>query len=510
MKFKVLTAGSACPLEHAGHAYLITDNWDDWFEFSTMYTLVYVDSEKTRNAIGSTKIGQLDMEKDQRRPKIPDSFETLDERFFSVGQDDSFYEELNQLGEQVRDEILSALNDIALNENIYNKAIKERVTSTSLLRSVSHTSIKGQYRRLAKGGARLSKYSFSYTSPIMKGTPSERIDLGFNVIPESNPPTNIHVLIGRNGVGKTHLMNNMISSLIDENSTSTKVGEFTSLDKLEGELFSNVVSVTFSAFDETEPLPEKKDKSAGIQFSYVGLKRIRKAGEKYLAPKSPVILKNEFVKSMLACKAGGKIERWKRAVGKLESDPVFGDINVVSILDYDDETEFKEVAGRIFKNLSSGHKIVLLTITRLVESMEERSLVFLDEPEAHLHPPLLSAFIRSLSDLLTNRNAVSIIATHSPVVLQEVPRDCTWKLWRSGHISKVERLETESFGENVGILTREVFGLENTDSGFHNLLKDAVKKYDDYDSAVESFGGQLGVEARGILRALFGIKSAQA
>ena len=122
----------------------------------------------------------------------------------------------------------------------------------------------------------------------------------------------------------------------------------------------------------------------------------------------------------------------------------------------------------------------------------------------------MSAFIRSLSDLLTNRNAVSIIATHSPVVLQEVPRDCTWKLWRSGHISKVERLETESFGENVGILTREVFGLENTDSGFHNLLKDAVKKYDDYDSAVESFGGQLGVEARGILRALFGIKSEQA
>jgi len=288
MKFKVLPAGSACPLEHAGHAYLITDNWDDWFEFSTMYTLVYVDSEKSRNAIGSTKIGQFDMEKDQRRPKIPDSFETLDERFFSVGQDDSFYEELNELGEQVRDEILSALNDIALNENIYSKAIKERVTSTSLLRSVSHTSIKGQYRRLAKGGARLSKYSFSYTSPIMKGTPTERIDLGFNVIPESNPPTNIHVLIGRNGVGKTHLMNNMISSLIDENSTSTKVGEFTSLDELEGELFSNVVSVTFSAFDETEPLPEKKDKSAGIQFSYVGLKRIRKAGEKYLAPKSPV------------------------------------------------------------------------------------------------------------------------------------------------------------------------------------------------------------------------------
>lgn len=509
MIFKVLPAGSRCPLDMPSCAYLITDNWDDWFEFSTMYTLVYVDAEKNTNNIGSTKIGQFNMEKDQRRPNIPETFETLNENFFSVGQDDSFYEGLSVLGEDIRDEILSSLNDIALNETIYNKAIKERVTSISLLRSVSHTSIKGQYRRLAKGGARLSKYSFTYESPIMKGTVAERINLSFEVIPESNPPTNIHVLIGRNGVGKTYLMNNMISSLIDENTTSSKVGKFASIDALEGELFSNVVSVTFSAFDETEPLPEKKDKSTGIQFSYVGLKRVKKGDEKSLPPKSPVILKNEFVKSMLSCKAGGKIERWKKAVGKLESDPVFGDINVASILKNEDETEFKDIAGRIFKNLSSGHKIVLLTITRLVETMEERSLVFLDEPEAHLHPPLLSAFVRSLSDLLIHRNAVSIIATHSPVVLQEVPRSCTWKLWRSGYRSKVERLETESFGENVGILTREVFGLENTDSGFHNRLKEAVNKFDDYDSAVKSFNGQLGIEARGILRALFGIKSEQ-
>lgn len=509
MKFKVLPAGNTPPIEESNCAYLITDNWDDWFEFSTMYTLVYIDASKKKNIIGSTKIGQINMTKGQSRPNIPETFDKLNDDFFSVGQDDSFYEVLNELGEGIRNDILSSLNDIALSEDIYNKAINERVTSISLLRSVSHTSVKGQFRRLANGGARLSKYTFSYKSPVMKGTDSERISLSFEVIPESNPPTNIHVLIGRNGVGKTHLINNMISSLIDENTTANKVGEFSSKDQLAGELFSNVVSVTFSAFDETEPLPEKKDKSSGIQFSYVGLKRVKKADEKNLPPKSPVILKNEFVRSMLSCRAGGKVERWKRAVNKLESDPVFADINVASILNKQDENEFKDIAGRVFKNLSSGHKIVLLTITRLVETMEERSLVFLDEPEAHLHPPLLSAFIRSLSDLLINRNAVSIIATHSPVVLQEVPRSCTWKLWRSGYFSKVERLETESFGENVGILTREVFGLENTDSGFHNLLNDAVNKYESYDLAVQHFNGQLGIEARGILRALFSIKSSR-
>lgn len=85
----------------------------------------------------------------------------------------------------------------------------------------------------------------------------------------------------------------------------------------------------------------------------------------------------------------------------------------------------------LFGKLSSGHKIVLLTITRLVETVEERTLVLLDEPEAHLHPPLLSALVRALSDLLINRNGVGIIATHSPVVLQEVPRSCVWKVRRT-------------------------------------------------------------------------------
>jgi predicted ATP-dependent endonuclease of OLD family len=85
---------------------------------------------------------------------------------------------------------------------------------------------------------------------------------------------------------------------------------------------------------------------------------------------------------------------------------------------------FREIARELFGALSTGHKIVLLTITRLVETVDERSIVLFDEPEAHLHPPLLSALIRALSELLISRNGVAIVATHSPVVLQEVPRTC--------------------------------------------------------------------------------------
>lgn len=141
-------------------------------------------------------------------------------------------------------------------------------------------------------------------------------------------------------------------------------------------------------------------------------------------------------------------------------------------------------------------------MTRLVETIEERSLVLLDEPEGYLHPPLLSAFIRALSDLLSNRNAVALIGTHSPVVLQEVPRSCVWKLRRVGANSIAERLEIETFGENVGLLTQEVFGLEVTNSGFHKILQKLAEQYDSYKNALASLDGHLGMEGRAILRNL--------
>ena len=52
------------------------------------------------------------------------------------------------------------------------------------------------------------------------------MSLKFEVESESQPPTNIHVLIGRNGVGKTHLLNLMTRALVEANSPASEVGEF--------------------------------------------------------------------------------------------------------------------------------------------------------------------------------------------------------------------------------------------------------------------------------------------
>jgi ATPase subunit of ABC transporter with duplicated ATPase domains len=145
----------------------------------------------------------------------------------------------------------------------------------------------------------------------------------------------------------------------------------------------------------------------------------------------------------------------------------------------------------------------LLTLTLLVERTEEKTLILIDEPESHLHPPLLSAMTRALSELLVQTNGVAIIATHSPVILQEVPKDCVWIMNRYGTASTANRPSIETFAENVGVLTREVFQLELTKSGYHRLLNEIRNKHNSYDEALQGLGNVLGFEGRAVLRAMY-------
>lgn len=66
----------------------------------------------------------------------------------------------------------------------------------------------------------------------------------------------------------------------------------------------------------------------------------------------------------------------------------------------------------------------------------------------------------------------------------------------------VSRLEIESFGATIGALTREVFGLEVRQSGFHKMLCDEVNKGLGYSEIKDLFHNELGDEALALLRTL--------
>ena len=478
------------------------DNWND-YSYHTFYEITLFDENETKHDLGHIKIANFGQTTEERI-ELPQQFESLEEQHFSLGQSSEYYETIQGLNPILKELLLVGLRDIVFNEGLQKRALEEDVTTISLLRDTSLVTVQGQYKRILSGDAVLTPYNFLYKT--IQTRSETGYELSFNVIPNSNPPTNVHVLIGRNGVGKTHLLNNMVKSFIGAEDAK---GEFQQAEDEwgeAGEFFSRVVSVSYSAFDPFEPYSEEYYRN----YSYIGLKKIEtkyssiSRNPKTIAQRTVVIKKhdelaNEFFESIRYCFGVGKKEKWVNAVKSLESDPLFAEINITQLIDMSLE---EQRTIRLFKRLSSGHSIVLLTITKLVEKIEEKTLVLLDEPEAHLHPPLLSAFIRALSDLLVNRNAVAIIATHSPVIAQEVPKRCIWKLSRFGLEANAERFEDETFGETIGKLTREVFGLEVNESGFYKLLSEDVHSGKTYEQIVQKYNDQLGFEAKLLLRAL--------
>lgn len=505
--FKIVPRSQRMSTKGENLVLLVEDSWDD-YSFRSSFELVVLGTNGWRLELGAVKIGYAGQQEGSTKDAMLPSFSELPLGWFSLGQDVEYYEKMREkLRPEISDEILRALRDVVFDESILSQATDEQVFKKSLMRSVSPSVIHGQFKRVLNGEVALTDFHFSYHAPgTTKRAP---FNLKFRVQSASTPSTNVHVLIGRNGVGKTTLLNNMVTAVTTGNTENA--GYFCEVDQWEGEkklsadYFSSVVSVSFSAFDPFIPPADQPDRTKGVAYFYVGMKKARANDQTALhpePPKSDIDLANDFLDSLRSCLSQpAKKKRWGAAISRLESDENFADMELGRILQTDENSAL-ETAQSLIGRMSSGHSIVLLTITKLVDTVEEKTLVLVDEPESHLHPPLLAAFTRALSDLLHNRNGVAIIATHSPVVVQEVPRVCVWKLTRLRAEGRADRPERETFGENVGVLTREIFGLEVRKSGFHEVLERAVAAGSTFDRIYSDYSGQLGFEAQAIVRSL--------
>jgi len=152
---------------------------------------------------GTVKIGYLGQTHGWTKEAMPQSFRELPDGWFSLGQDVDYYQALmDKLPNEIRDNLLHALKDVVVNNEIYKLAESEMVFKDSLMRGVSSSVISGQFKRVLKGEAQLSDFEFNFQQDADERHAA--VNLTFNVNASSHPPTNIHVLIGRNGVGKNY------------------------------------------------------------------------------------------------------------------------------------------------------------------------------------------------------------------------------------------------------------------------------------------------------------------
>lgn len=480
---------------------LVPNNWDD-YSFKTTFDARYINNGGTNIDLGTVKIGKKGLEEGWVKEYLDNSFTQLSTEFFSLWQSAESYQKVKEVEEKYNLNIFEELNDLAYNLDLFEECEAESVLTVSLLRFVSKHMCVNQFHRISLGQSILTAYNFDYVVKQIDGD-LENMSLSFSVQPDSMPPTNIHAIIGSNGTGKTTLIKNMIKSICNRNK---ECGEFVYASSVDDELgyFESVMCVSFSPFDNYSEVESCKN------FKYIGVRK-QYYEEGYREINLLDDIRNKFLESYKNCMSNKtKRSDWIETIKMLgdEGDYLFSTYNLVELVD--SQTIFAHEntceIERVFDSLSAGHKEVLSIITRCIDQLAEKTILFIDEPENHLHPPLLSTMVRGISKMLIKRNGVAIISTHSPIVLQEIPKSCVWILHRQEKYLFGNRPEIETFGTNIGVLTNEVFGYEVKNSGFNAMLKKCVNKCDTYEEVLKEFNYQLGNEARCIVRILLSQK----
>lgn len=514
IKFYVTDTNVDMSLKVKGpYVHLRKDAWND-FSYQTQFYFNYYNEN---NELKISTFLKIAFDNDVKSKKTDDinelnyiqyfnnDFIKLDDGFFSIGSSESYYKDLKELDDDIRIDILTSLNDLAYDSNLYEnvKKLNLSVFSTSLMRNYDEEDFINRIRRIAQGGEILTSYKFNFEF-------NDEYKVDFDVEPECFPPTNTHIVIGSNGVGKTHFLNTVISEYFCNKNNQRSISKLLKL-----------IVVSYSPFDRLFYNVDEKLISSR-NFSYIGL-RENPTSFNVSNFKNVENIENEFAECLWNCATSLSLRRrWNVMAELLSIDSYFkntelsGFIKLIKINESDDQKPiiFPKII-KLFKMLSSGHKIILLSLTRLVELTIEKSLILYDEPETFLHPPLISAYMRALSWLLIDRNAVAIIATHSPIILQEVPRKCVWIIQRDGNFFNIARPDRETFGESVSTLTRDIFNLELRKSGFYKMISDKVQAMIEYDRenpfrrlknateyfelVIEEFNNEIGDEGQSLI-----------
>ncbi|MGT2647579.1 AAA family ATPase [Streptococcus uberis] len=293
---------------------------------------------------------------------------------------------------------------------------------------------------------------------------------------------NVFCIIGGNGSGKTSFIRELSKAIFNKSSEITiENSEFDTQD--DANIMKKILYCSFSPFDEKfeiELNPEERER-----FEYIGLLNYDREvnGNTKISDR----ITDDIMESLQKIKLSvDKSKLWLEATERISfeewgynliyifkndltrSDEVESDGSITSGFDYEnyDETYQK------IKNFSSGQKIFLLTITQLILKLTERTVVFIDEPELFLHPPMVKSYVRLISDIVSSVNGLGFIITHSPITLQEFPNRCVKQAYRDYRGEYlIKSVDFKTFGENINVINDQIFNIGLQQSGYYNLIE---------------------------------------
>lgn len=437
------------------------DGWNDYGYYTTYHLFYYQDAE-SRQKIGYVKI--TDGESVYTNETLPEKFNVLPETYISLGQDFEYYESLKNALGNLFESVLFALNDCAFFHDIFERFEKNGIFNTSLIRDNRVEKNRREVKYKIYGYDLNNLYNFKY-----KFTPkyaADQIEIAFEFNRSRELTNRIYAIIGKNGTGKTQL----ISSLpLDISRKNDEVFEPRT------PLFSKVIAVSYSIFDNFQ-IPENT-----ISFSYIycGLQKIINGNKELLSIDEQILRFNTTCKSITEKL---RDEQLYAILTNFIEEEILNEFIIFNegtkILDFE---KFLKIKDR----LSSGQNILLFTITEIVANIRFDSLILFDEPETHLHPNAISQLMNLIHELVVSFDSFCIIATHSPLIIQELLSNHVFIIERKSNFPSIRKIGMESFAENLTNITEEIFGNKTVNRQFERIINELIGRGKNYEQIVE-------------------------
>jgi predicted ATPase len=424
--------------------------WNDDLLYWTLFEAFLMAPSGDSKPLGEVKI----LQRGSQTTELPEHFEELSADYCSLGQSLSYYHEMVELRALGR-AILRGLRDIALGGEDMERAFRDEPgLQASLLRFTAAQNALHDGRKLLSvgSGERPSQQlAFHFEFKIKGFHRPHQIDLSF--ADEHRDLGRMNVLVGKNGTGKTRLLAELARALCGLERHRSRLEPVP-------ENIGPVLAVSYSAFDtfRRPHTVEGKQKLHGT-YHYCGLRHPRWRGRLDLEHAF-----QDFAEALDRIRDRGRWNAWLRMLdtsGVLETEQHLEPLRQGSTDALLDQ----------IKKLGAGHKLILFVLANLVAWIEPRGIVLFDEPELHLHPNLLTALMRALHQLLQEFSSYAILATHSPIVLQEIPAKRVRILTRQGGIPVIRRYPEECFGASLNDIVRLVFGLDQEHQNYVWVLE---------------------------------------
>ena len=494
MKFIFCPAGDPFPQAQPRCILMRGDNWDDYgFQISFMAYCAPMKSDLSWRVIGPVKILQEKSEGGEgpieilQRTHLPSTFERLPPSFISLGQNQSYYKKIDEYFDIESDAILRSLRDIAVSPGLAPRFEPTTAFRNSLMRENTAQRARRFGYLWSMGEDPRVELDFTYSGEI-EGAESP-VTAYFDFNPRDELPGRIVGIIGRNAVGKTQYLANLGADLALTSRTSAKSwAERDARFHNERPLFTRVIAISYSAFDKFRRPPPNERNSyiyCGIRTESGGLSRR--------------LLTENYLKNWERIYERDLIFEWRECLAEVfESEGEEIPAAVKAALIATEENAHSDALSI----MSSGQSILAHFITALLAWIEEDSIVLFDEPETHLHPNAVASLFVVLNKILKKHDSFSVIATHSPLVIQEIPAKRVLVFKRKGSVTEAQPLAMESFGESISELTKHVFETIEIESLYRKTLRALAKKAP-IEEVIEKFPLGLSLNAEAYLFAQY-------